>query len=57
MAYREAVPENQCKDCGARDERKVEEESGMKEEKIIPKQNINSFRTLGSEENMKTVIS
>lgn len=47
MAYRQAASVNHCKDCGARDERKVEEESGMKERKEIPKKNINSFQTLG----------
>lgn len=57
MANRQAAPENQCKYCGARDARKGEEESGMKERKEIPVQNTNSFQTLGCEGHAKTVMS
>lgn len=58
MANGPAAAENQCKDCGARDARKGEEESGMKERKDIPELNKNfSFQTLGCEEHMSAVIS
>ncbi len=59
MASRRAAAEKQCKDCGARDARKGEEESGMKERKEIPKLNKNSSHSKlwDVRKHMRAVIS